>query len=455
MYRADLLLTDTSAERAVLGAIALNNEALTVALAAGLGADDFSHAGHAAVFRAACDLVDGGAVADPVTLRDALDRAGKLHLCPIVDLAAMLDAVPAVSSVGHYVGIVLAKSRARRLLIGLETGAAGIRANEPIDSVRDAVVSAIESTLPQAQGDEGKLVDFLRRDVGLKPSRSTPWAWPALQHATAGIPDSALTILGAYPGTGKTALATAQAAWLAQHETPIAFFSCEMGAAQLIATLMARDAGVSVQRLRYEGVAGFRGEESSRLSRSCGRLGAWPFYLSARSASATEIVARSRLWARQYGVRVVFVDYLQLLKRQGNEESRRLGIDSAVQALKALAGTTGIAIVVLSQLRRTEKRSEASVGDLKESQGIEEAADLVLLLRRPKLGQNHVCTPCGGVYGRNPSCPACGGVGTVSDDDELLVTVGKNRFGASGGIARLRWHGPTMRISKWEDGNDG
>lgn len=453
MHRRDIPIADIESERAVIGACLLNADAVATVQAAGLTPDDFSDSASAAVCRAIFGLSEAGRPCDIVLVRRAMEESGELgKIGGAAGLSDLLDQCPAACNVEHYASVVLEKSRARRLMLALMGAMDSLSGSEPIENVRTAVMEAVEASMPNASMESGFIGEFLRRGIGLSASKSLPWAWPALTRATGGLPDGALTIIGAYPAAGKTALAATQAAHLALQNTPIGFFSCEMAGSQIIATILARDAGVSAGKLRFEGAGAFTGDTARRLGEAVGRVCEWPFLLAPNPASATEIAGRARVWAHRHGVRAVFVDFLQLLRVSGNAESRRLAIDASVQTLKMLASETGVAVVLLSQLRRTQNRAEADIGDLKESQHIEEAADLVLLVRRPKQGQSETCQLCAGVYGRNPNCPDCAGLGVKSLDDEMVITVGKSRFGAAGSTVRLAWNGPTMCISSWEGG---
>jgi replicative DNA helicase len=312
--------------------------------------------------------------------------------------------------------------------------------------------AALDGSIAHATGRSRNLRDLLRDDVGMKPVKGLDWGLARLDRDVGAIPEAALTILGASPGVGKTSLALTVLLHLATAGVPVLIFSLEMSEAQLMHTLAARGARVSAGRLRRLGYCGLHPDERARMEGWMAALydKASPcLYVETRHNRIAEIAAHARRMQRQHGIVLVVVDYLQLISREPGEESRRLGIDATVNALKRLAKDSGLSVMLLSQLSRSPTNEPPTMSRLKESGGIEEAADMILLLHRPQFRQWDTCQDCGGAQVAN--CQRCHGDGQVSRDTRLDVHVEKNKFGPAGFACKFTWDGPYMTISEWRE----
>lgn len=435
-------LYDENAERSTIGSVILNNDAFDVVVAAGLKADDFGQAANRQVFAAIEEMVQVGQAIDLVTLRNKVKSEGKLEaIGGVTYLSALTDAVPAVSNVKYYAEIVLERSRARKLYYAMVVAKTQLEQSGKASDTSTILSDVLEATLPQITLDEGMIGSLLSRGIGLSKAASYPWGWRDLDRKTGGIPEGALTVIGAYPGVGKTALATSMMTKLARNNVPVVLFSTEMSAAQIIQTILGRESGVGPSYLRSRGIEGLDGNALERLTETKQEIEQLPLYILAGPVSATEAIAHTRALIRKHDIKLIVIDYLQLMTRAAKEENRRIGIDNAIRAMQGFAQSSGTSVVLLSQLSRDK-------GELKESGGIDAEANQILKLDRPNFRKLEPCPHCSGPG--DVHCQHCRGDGEVSLDTEMVVRIEKNRFGDAGCSVGLGWDGRLMQVTDWQ-----
>jgi replicative DNA helicase len=203
---------------------------------------------------------------------------------------------------------------------------------------------------------------------------------------TSGLKPSQLIIIAARPSMGKSAFATniAEHACLAD-KVPTALFSLEMGAADLMERVLCTQAGVKLQRIRD----GFMSKtDMQNLGSKHAEISQAPLYIDETPAlSIAAFRARARRAVAKYGVKLLIVDYLQLMKGSSKRaaQDRRLEIDEISSGLKQTAMELAVPVIALSQLNRdAEERAEPKLSHLRESGSIEQDADVVALLHRPE-----------------------------------------------------------------------
>lgn len=203
---------------------------------------------------------------------------------------------------------------------------------------------------------------------------------------TSGLKPSQLIIIAARPSMGKSAFATniAEHACLAD-KVPTALFSLEMGAADLMERVLCTQAGVKLQRIRD----GFMSKTNMQnLGAKHDEISQAPLYIDETPAlSIAAFRARARRAVAKYGVKLLIIDYLQLMKGSSKRaaQDRRLEIDEISSGLKQTAMELGVPVIALSQLNRdAEERAEPKLSHLRESGSIEQDADVVALLHRPE-----------------------------------------------------------------------
>lgn len=207
-----------------------------------------------------------------------------------------------------------------------------------------------------------------------------------LDRMTGGLKAGQLVIIAARPSMGKSAFATniAESACL-ENATPTALFSLEMTGEELMERVLCTQSGIKLQRVRD----GFMSKDEMRkLGDKVGEISAAPLYIDETPAlSIAAFRARARRAVAKHGVKLLIVDYLQLMKgaTKRAQQDRRLEIDEISSGLKATAKELGVPVIALSQLNRdAEERAEPKLSHLRESGSIEQDADIVALLHRPE-----------------------------------------------------------------------
>jgi replicative DNA helicase len=381
------------AERSVLGAILLHNEAFNHA-AELIDAHDFFRDAHRRIFEKMVVLTERGEAIDLVTLKDELGKAGSLDdVGGPAYIASLVDGVPRAVNVEHYARIVKEKSTLRNLIFS---------ANKILASAYDAQDDAAQ-ILDRAEQEifaiaEGRIREGfvpLRALVhqgfeSLEKARAhqqlvtgVPSGFKDLDELTAGFQPSDLIIIAARPSMGKTSLALNIAQHVGIKEgLTVGVFSLEMAKEQLFLRLLTAEAEIDGHRLR----TGFVGENDwGRLSHAMGTLGDAKIFVDDSPAiGVLEMRAKSRRLMSEHNLHLLCIDYIQLMQGRGRFENRVLEVASISRGLKGLAKELKIPIIVLSQLSRApeSQRRRPQLSDLRESGALEQDADVVLLIYR-------------------------------------------------------------------------
>ena len=386
------------AEQAVLAAMLMDADAVMRATEI---VDDtmFYQEGHRRIFRAMSALTERGAVIDPLTLGDELERRGDLAGAGGKDyISFLLDAVPTASNTEYHAAIVKEKALLRRL-IETSTNIVGeafegrLTAAELLDEAEQKIFQ-----VSQAQGAGGFIrikellwptmerIEALQR--GGRNITGVASGFKDLDELTSGFQPSELVIVAARPSMGKTAfvLNVAQHAAL-EGNVPVAFFSLEMSKDSLMERIISSEARVDAQKIR-RGM--LRDDDMPRIARAVGILNNAPIYIDdASSITLLEMRSRARRLKAESGLGLIIIDYLQLIQGPASSENRQQEISSISRSLKALAKELQVPVIALSQLSRApeqrtgESRGRPQLSDLRESGAIEQDADLVMGLYRP------------------------------------------------------------------------
>lgn len=223
----------------------------------------------------------------------------------------------------------------------------------------------------------------------------TPSGFHALDKMTAGWQNSDLVILAARPAMGKTAFALSMAKNMAvDNRTPVAFFSLEMSNVQLVNRLIVNVCEIKGETLKSGQLQPY---EWKQLDTKIKQLNGAPLYVDdTPSLSVFELRTKARRLVREHGVKVIMIDYLQLMNASGMSfGSRQEEVSTISRSLKGLAKELNIPILALSQLNRSVENRGAGPGgeksdkrpqlsDLRESGAIEQDADMVLFIHRPE-----------------------------------------------------------------------
>ena len=384
------------AEQAVLGAMLLDQDA---SLRASELIDDtmFYREAHRRLFRAMLALTERRTVIDHVTLRDELMRRGELDSAGGLEyLAELVDAVPTSANLEFHARIVKDKAILRRLIEGAtaivtEAYDGKATANELLDSAESRIFQ-----ISQQRGDEGftrikeMLWPTMERIETLQKSgkaiTGVPSGFVDLDAMTSGFQPSELVIVAARPSMGKTAFCLNVASNAALENQGVAVFSLEMSKESLVHRMLTAMARVDSQRVRQGGLRDF---DFTQLARAAGILQSCPIWIDDTPAlTLLEMRSKARRLKAENDVRLVIVDYLQLMRSPEHSENRVQEISDISRSLKALARELHIPVVALSQLSRASEQRGGErkpiLSDLRDSGAIEQDADLVIFIHRPE-----------------------------------------------------------------------
>ena len=384
------------AERSVLGAILLHNDAFNLA-AEVIDAQDFYRDAHRRIFDKMVKLAERGDAIDLVTLKEELGRSGDLdEVGGPAYITALVDGVPRSTNVEHYARIIKEKATLRNLIFSANKILATAYGADVIldqaehaifaiadDKVRDGFVSLRD--LAQSSLDTIERLHSRKELI-----TGVPTGFTDLDELTSGLQPSDLIIVAARPSMGKTSLVLN----IAQHvgtktDMTVGLFSLEMSKEQLFLRMLTAEARIDAHRLR----GGFLGERDwGKLSQAVGTLSEAKIFIDdSPSIGVLEMRAKCRRLASEHGLHLVIVDYVQLMQGRGRFENRTLEVASISRSLKGLAKELNVPIVVLSQLSRApESRSDhrPQLSDLRESGALEQDADLVIFIYREDLYAN-------------------------------------------------------------------
>jgi replicative DNA helicase len=385
------------AERAVLGAILMDNETVYTVMEI-LEPSAFYQPSHRLIFSTMLDLSERGEPIDIVTLTDRLRSAGSLDKAGGPDyIPTRADEVPTSAGVANYAKIVKEKATLRNLI---ETS------SEIVQDCFDAP-GDVDQLLDEAErrifaiSEERIRSGFLSMKEIVKSSFKTieslyekkehitgvPSGFADIDELTSGFQSSDLIIIAGRPSMGKTAfcLNVAQYASM-QKQLTVAVFSLEMAKEQLVMRMLCSEARIDAHRLR----SGFLGQTDwPKLSTAAGRLADAAIYIDDTPAlSSMEMRAKTRRLKADKGLDLVIVDYLQLMSSRRRSDSREQEISEISRSLKALAKELGVPVVALSQLNRgVESRMDKRpiLADLRESGAIEQDADVIIFIYRDEV----------------------------------------------------------------------
>jgi replicative DNA helicase len=384
------------AERSVLGAVLLENQALYTSIEL-LVPESFYQPGHRVVFSAMVAMAEKGSPIDLVTLSSRLEGEGRLEEAGgRVYLASLADAVPTAASAAHYCRIVHEKAILRGL-IGTATDIVRDAMGGPDDAelllddaerrifalserkFRGGVVSVRDLVHPTFR----EIEDRCKRDHAIS---GVPTGYQKLDELTTGLQPADLVIVAGRPSMGKTAfvLNITQNASV-RHQKSVLFFSLEMSNKQLLTRLLCAEARLDAQKVRSGRVGKADPGEWTRFIRAADVIKQAPIYIDDTAQTVLEMRAKSRRQKAEKGLDLVVVDYLQLMRGRGRADSREQEISEISRSLKALAKELAVPVIALSQLNRAVENRPGNrpiLADLRESGAIEQDADVIMFIHR-------------------------------------------------------------------------
>lgn len=380
-------------EQSVIGAILLDGSNALDRIEGVITEDDFYRQEHRLIYSAIRTLSNAGSPIDAITVAEALDAAGSLERTGgLAYIGGLAQNTPSAANIKSYAEIVKERALLRCLLsmagnVMAACSEPGANAAEIIAQADTSMVQLIDvgtdepALLYDAMADA--IADIDERASGNRRS-GLQTGVADFDALTGGLEPGQLVIVAARPSIGKTAFALNVADHVARKGETVAFFSLEMTKRELSQRLIALRAGVSVAQMRSGQLSG---DEWSRISACQGKADGERLLLIDRAAIGVPYVrAAARKIKRKHGIGLIVVDYLGLMKGEGQTRTQEIG--SLSRGLKALAKELHVPIIALAQLNRaTETRNDKrpQLSDLRDSGELEQDADIVAMLHREEL----------------------------------------------------------------------
>lgn len=388
---------NTEAEMAVLGSMLIEEDAISIAIEH-LKADDFYKDAHRKIFSSIVELYDARKAIDLITLveklknENALDGVGGASY-----LTGLTNVVPTAANVAHYASIVKEKNILRLLI----TNATQIVTNayeteEDVDNVLDRAEKMIFDIAERRISENNvipikELIKDSIETIDKLYQRKThvtgvETGFTDFDIVTAGLQSSDLIVVAGRPSMGKSAFAINIIEHAAiVNKIPVAFFSLEMSKEQLVQRLLCSTARVDGRRLRTGYLSA---QDWPSLTTAAGKLSEAPIFIDdSTNISILELRAKARRLKSHHDIKLMVLDYLQLMRGTVGSESRQQEISEISRSLKALARELRVPVIAISQLSRAVEGREdhrPQLSDLRESGAIEQDADVVVLLMRPE-----------------------------------------------------------------------
>lgn len=394
---------DTETERALLGALMLNQSAM-YEVADVVGVDSFYAGRHRTIFDCMLALHAKGEPIDVVTVSGKLKERKQLQeIGGASCLSELVGAAASPGSARHYAELVQTKFVLRSLIdAAAKINELGFTEDRDIEMILDEAQSAIFSVsqapmLRSFSSIKEELAEAWERLEQLQKSdntlRGVPTGYPQLDNLLAGLQKSDLILLAARPSMGKTALALDIARQSAiKHGTSVGLFSLEMSSQQLVDRMLAAQSGVNAWRLRTGKIK--QEEEFARLQEGMGVLAEAPIYIDDKPSS-TVLSMRSvaRRLKMEKGLGLVIIDYLQLITpiHARATDSMVQQVTEISRSLKAMARELDVPVLALSQLSRAveQRRGRPRLSDLRDSGSLEQDSDVVMFIHRDdKMNEN-------------------------------------------------------------------
>ena len=382
------------AEQSVIGSMIMDRDAILTASEM-LIKDDFYHQQYGILFETITELFNGGDAVDIVTLQNRLrEKNVPPEISSLEYVGDLVNAVPTSANVKYYAQIVQEKAVMRRLIkINEEIADTCYLGSESLDVVLEDTEKKIFNLLQtRVTSDYVPIKDVVLRALErIEQASKTqgtvtgiPTGFVDLDYKLSGLQPSDLILVAARPSMGKTALVLNIAQYVAFHEDmATAIFSLEMSKEQLVNRLFSLESRVDAQLLRSGNLSDADWE---KLIEGAGTIGKSHLIIDdTPGISVTELRSKCRKYKLEHDLKLVIIDYLQLMTGSGRSDSRQQEISDISRALKQVARELNVPVIALSQLsRQVEQRPDhrPMLSDLRESGAIEQDADVVMFIYR-------------------------------------------------------------------------
>ncbi|MCD8155958.1 MAG: replicative DNA helicase [Clostridiales bacterium] len=382
------------AEQSVIGSMMMDRDAILTATEM-LDKDDFYHQQYAILFETIAELFNAGAAVDTITLQNRLrEKSVPPEISSLEYMGDLITSVPTSANVRYYAQIVRDKAVLRRLIRTTEEIAdACYLGQDGLDAILDDTEKRIFHLLQSQMGGDyvpikEVVLQALDRIEQASRNQGTvtgiPTGFADLDYRLSGLQKSDLILLAARPSMGKTALALNIVQYVAFHEQlPVAIFSLEMSKEQLVNRLFSLEARVDAQLLRSGNLSD---SDWEKLIEGAGTVGSSHLIIDdTPGITVSELRSKCRKYKLEHDLKLVVIDYLQLMSGSRRTDSRQQEISDISRALKQIARELQVPVLAISQLsRQVEQRPDhrPMLSDLRESGAIEQDADVVMFLYR-------------------------------------------------------------------------
>jgi replicative DNA helicase len=387
---------DVLAEQSVLGGMLLSKDAISEVVEI-LRERDFYRPAHELIYDAILDLYSRGEPADPVTVSAELTKRGDLTRAGGAPyLHTLISSVPTAANASYYAKIIRERAIMRRL----------VEAGTKIVQLGYTVEGEVDDAVNQAQAEVHAVTERRAAEDYIQLSELLPAAFDEIEKISSGVVGEgvktgfkdldALThgfhpgnmiVLAARPAVGKSTLGLDIARYASIHKGDTSvIFSLEMSRSEITMRMLSAEARVPLNNIRSGALSD---EEWARMARRMGEISEAPMFIDdSPNLSLMEIRAKARRLKQRHNLKLIVIDYLQLMTSGKRVENRQQEVSEFSRQLKLLAKELNVPVVAISQLNRSpEQRSDKKpmLSDLRESGSIEQDADVVILLHRDDL----------------------------------------------------------------------
>tara|TARA_B100000902_G_scaffold399539_1_gene470894 strand:+ start:15462 stop:16928 length:1467 start_codon:yes stop_codon:yes gene_type:complete len=386
-------------EISVLGSILIDNEALSDSIDI-LKQEYFYKTEHQYIYEAISNLFQNSNPIDILTVTEELKRLGNLKKVGGASYISNLTTKISSSANTEYHARIIAEKFIQRKLINISSGIIEESLDDTIDvfetlnKAEQELFNITEGTLRKSYDDMSDLINISLKNIEKLKNKEEglsgiPSGFKNLDKITSGWQKSDLIICAARPGMGKTAFALTMARNIAiDHDIGVALFSLEMSSEQLVNRLISSESEIEAGKLRK---GDLQDHEWIQLHSKIKNLSKAPIYIDDTPAiSVFELRAKARRLVKKHQVKMIIVDYLQLMTAGGKGGNREQEISTISRSLKGISKELNIPVMALSQVNRSlEQRSgigskRPMLSDLRESGAIEQDADIVTFIYRPE-----------------------------------------------------------------------
>ena len=389
-----IMPNNQEAEQSVIGCMIMDSEAAMAATET-LVREDFYHQQYGVLFEAIAELYNEGQPIDMITLQDRLRKKDvPPELSSLEYVGEMVAAVPTSANVKYYINIVREKAMLRKLIkVNEEIANQCYLGRESLEVILADTEKKIFNLLQNKDSADYvpikqmvisalEKIELLSKTKGNVTGIATGFA--DLDYRMSGLQPSDLILIAARPSMGKTAFALNIAQYVSFHSNLCtAVFSLEMSREQLINRLFSLESRVDAQLLRSGNLAD---SDWEKLIEGAGTIGQSKMIIDDTPAiSISELRSKCRKYKLEHDLKLVIIDYLQLMSGSGRTDSRQQEISDISRSLKSLARELDVPVIALSQLsRQVEQRPDhrPMLSDLRESGAIEQDADIVMFIYR-------------------------------------------------------------------------